>query len=167
MDLKQTVKDLQAQHSQFQEILLNLAKGQQEMMALLVTKKKTKKKVVINMGKRFKGPTWQVEIEEVSFEEDDNQDEDARSTRARGGINQISEDGDYSDEQYPPADDKYKQLEDILKDVEIQVVPGLEFGDLGLVPGVVIPHKFKIPIFSKYNGVSCPKLHIRSYVRKI
>ena len=32
--------------------------------------------------------------------------------------------------------------------------PGLHFGDLGLVPGVVIPHKFKIPIFSKYDGVS-------------
>ena len=72
MDLEKTVKDLQTQHSQFQEALLNLEKGQQEMMALLVTKKKTKKKVVINMGKRFKDPVRQVQIEEVSFEEDDN-----------------------------------------------------------------------------------------------
>ena len=39
MDLEQTVKDLQTQHAQFQETLLNLAKGQQEMMALLATKK--------------------------------------------------------------------------------------------------------------------------------
>ena len=44
---------------------------------------------------------------------------------------------------------------------------GLDFGELGLIPGVVIPHKFKVPIFSKYDGVSCPKLHLRSYVQKI
>ena len=31
----------------------------------------------------------------------------------------------------------------------------------------MIPHKFKAPVFVKYDGVSCPKLHIRSYVRKI
>ena len=99
--------------------------------------------------------------------EDENQDEVVRSTRVGGGNNQISEDKDYFDEQYPPANDKYKQLEDILKAVEIQVVPGLDFSDLGLVPGLVIPHKFKIPIFAKYDGVSCPKLHLRSYVCKI
>ena len=98
MDLEQTVKDLQTQHSQFQETLLNLAKGQQEMTTLLVTKKKTKKKVVINMGKRFKGPSLQVQIEEDSSEEDDNQDEDARSTHTRGGNIHISEDEDYSKE---------------------------------------------------------------------
>ena len=167
MDLEQTVKDLPTQNSQFQETLLNLAKGQQEMMTLLVMKKKTKKKDVINMGKRFKGPARQVQIEQFSSEEEDNQDEDARSTRVAVGNNQISKDEVYSDEQYPPADDKYKQLKDILKAVEIQVVPNLDFGDLGLVLGVVIPHKFKIPVFAKYDGVSCPKLHLRSYVRKI
>ena len=46
-------------------------------------------------------------------------------------------------------------------------MPGLDYGELGLVPGVVIPHKFKISVFAKYDGVSCPKLHLRSYVRKI
>ena len=46
-------------------------------------------------------------------------------------------------------------------------MPGLEFGDLGLSSGVVIPHKFKAPTFAKYDGASCPKLHLRSYVRKI
>ena len=72
MNLVQTIKDFQTQHSQFQETLLNLAKGQQELMVLLVTKKKTKKKVVINMGKRFKGPIQQVQDEEDSSEEDEN-----------------------------------------------------------------------------------------------
>ena len=59
------------------------------MMTLLVTKKKTKKKVVINTGKRFKGPTRLVQVEKDSSEEDENQDEDAMSSRARGGNNQI------------------------------------------------------------------------------
>ena len=51
--------------------------------------------------------------------------------------------------------------------MEIQKVPGLGFGDLGLVPGVVVPHKFKVPVFTKYDGVSRPKLHLKSYVCKI
>ena len=115
MDLEQTVKDLQTQNSQFQETLLTLAKGQQELMSLLVAKKKTKKKALINMGKRSKGPVLQVQVVEESSEEDENQDEDARSTRAGGGNNPNSEDEDYFDEQYPPTEDKYKQLENRLK----------------------------------------------------
>ena len=51
--------------------------------------------------------------------------------------------------------------------MEIQKVPGLDFGDLVLIPGVVIPHKFKVLNFSKYDGVSYPKLYPRLYVRKI
>ena len=100
MALEKTVKDLQTQHAQFQETLLNLAKGQQEMMALLVTKKKTKKRVVIlNMGRRFKGPARLAQIEEAfPEEEEDNQEEEARCTRARD--NQATEDEGYSEEQY-------------------------------------------------------------------
>ena len=77
------------------------------------------------------------------------------------------EEEDYLDEQYPPAGEKYKLLEERLKAMEIQKVPGLNFEELGLVSGVVIPPKFKTPTFSKYDGVSFPKLHLRSYVRKI
>ena len=85
MALEQTLKDLRTQHAQFQDTLLNLAKGQQEMMALLVTKNKTKKRVVIlNMGRRFKGPARLAQVEYVSSEEDENQEEDAKSTRAGG-----------------------------------------------------------------------------------
>ena len=51
--------------------------------------------------------------------------------------------------------------------MEIQKVSGLDFEELGLVSGIVIPPKFKAPIFAKYDGVSCPKMHLRSYVMKI
>ena len=51
--------------------------------------------------------------------------------------------------------------------MEIQRVPELDFEELGLVSGMVILQKFKVPTFSKYDGASCPKLHLRSFVRKI
>ena len=60
MDLEQTVKDLQAQNTQFQQLLKTLAKGQEELKNLLVEerKKKTKKVTgVLNMGRRFQGQT--------------------------------------------------------------------------------------------------------------
>ena len=60
----------------------------------------------------------------------------------------------YSEQQYPPADDKYKNLEERLAAMEIQRVPGLDFEELRLVSGIVIPPKFKEPLFSKYDGVS-------------
>ena len=104
------------------------------------------------MERRFKGPARLAQVEYFSSEEEDNQEEDVKSTRDGDGNNKIPEDENYSDEKYPPEDDKYKQLEDRLKVVEIQKVPGLDFGDLGLIPGVFIPHKFKVPIFAKYDG---------------
>ena len=51
--------------------------------------------------------------------------------------------------------------------MEIQKVPGLDFEELGLVSRVVIPQKLKVPVFAKYDGVSYPKMHLRSYVIKI
>ena len=81
-------------------------------------------------------------------------------------IKSLSDD-DYFEEQYPPSNVKYKQLEDRLKAVEIQAVPGLDFNNLGLIFGVVIPNKFKILVLAKYDRVSCPKHHLKSYMRKI
>ena len=63
---------------------------------------------------------------------------------------------DYLYEQYPPVDEKHKQLEDSLNAMDIQRVPGLDFEELSLVSRVVIPHKFKVPTFAKYDGVSYP-----------
>ena len=46
-------------------------------------------------------------------------------------------------------------------------MPGLNFADLGLISGVDIPTKLKIPTFAKYGGVSCLKPPVRSYDQKI
>ena len=51
--------------------------------------------------------------------------------------------------------------------MEIQRVSDLDFEELGLVSGIMMPPKFKVPLFAKYDGVSCPKMHLQSYVRKI
>src|SRR3954463_3278924 len=76
-----------------------------------------------------------------------------------------NEEDDHSgDEQ---DDEKYQQLEDRMKAMEIQKIPGLDFNDLGLIWYGFTTQKFKVPVFAKYDGVSCPKLHLRSYVRKI
>ena len=48
------------------------------------------------------------------------------------------------DEQYPPANEKYKLLEKRLKAMEIQKDPRLNFEELGLVSGVVIPPSSKL-----------------------
>ena len=163
MALEQTVKDFQAQNAQFQKLFLNLAKGKEELNSLITKEKKEKIKKpvgILNMGRRLKGPVKRA----LEFEEEnDDQEEDDKSMKAD---NQGSdeEEANYSDEQYPLADDKYKQLEDSLNVMEIQRVPGLDFEDLGLILGVMIPHKFKIPSFAKYDGVLCPKLHLWSYV---
>ena len=42
MDIEQTVKDLQAQNSQFQQLLLTLAKGKEELKTLLEKEKEKK-----------------------------------------------------------------------------------------------------------------------------
>ena len=56
MDLKQTVKDLQAHNSQFQQLLMTLAKGQEDLKALLEKNKEKKKSPgVATFGRRFQG----------------------------------------------------------------------------------------------------------------
>ncbi|KAK5810714.1 hypothetical protein PVK06_026031 [Gossypium arboreum] len=39
--------------------------------------------------------------------------------------------------------------------------------DLSLVPDLVLPHKFKMPEFEKYNGTTCPKAHITMFCRRM
>ncbi|CAL5207595.1 unnamed protein product [Lathyrus oleraceus] len=39
--------------------------------------------------------------------------------------------------------------------------------DMCLVPGLVIPPKFKLPISEKYKGDSCPRNHLVMFFRKM
>ncbi|KAI5396066.1 hypothetical protein KIW84_062310 [Lathyrus oleraceus] len=64
-------------------------------------------------------------------------------------------------------DHMFRRLEERLKVVEGQNALGVDVADLGLVPGVRVPPKFKVPVFDKYNGNSCPKTHVQAYFRKM
>lgn len=43
----------------------------------------------------------------------------------------------------------------------------MDITDLGLVPRVRVPPKFKVPVFDKYTGITCTKTHVRAYYRKM
>ncbi|KAA3478352.1 Gag-pro-like protein [Gossypium australe] len=45
--------------------------------------------------------------------------------------------------------------------------PGINAKDLSLVPDLVLPNKFKMPEFEKYNGTSCPEAHITMFCRRM
>ena len=72
------------------------------------------------MGRIFRGPAKRALEFATPSNEEDNQEEDNKSVKEE-------EEADYSEEQYPPANDKYKQLEDCLNAMEIQRVLGLDF----------------------------------------
>ena len=59
-------------------------------------------------------------------------------------------------------------LEQRLKAVENQnTLKGLNPNDLNLVSDLVIPPHFKMPRFEKYDGTSCPKMHLVMYYNKM
>ncbi|XP_040930623.1 uncharacterized protein [Gossypium hirsutum] len=44
---------------------------------------------------------------------------------------------------------------------------GVDAKELSLVPNLVLPHKFKMPEFEKYNGTTCPEAHIKMFCRRM
>ncbi|XP_058757655.1 uncharacterized protein LOC131630928 [Vicia villosa] len=60
----------------------------------------------------------------------------------------------------------FRGLEERMRAMEGQGL-GMDINDLGLVPGVRVPPKFKVPDFEKYKGNTCPKTHVRAYYRKM
>ena len=143
-------------------MFISQAKGQEDLKTLILKEKKKKKVGILNMGRRF-GERLEHKTDLTSLsKEGENQEREKNHSPV------VSDnDTDYDEEQYPPTENRYKQLEDRLSAMEIQKIHCLDFGELGLVSGVMIPHKFKAQVFSKYDGVSCPKLYLCSYVRKI
>ncbi|XP_050897279.1 uncharacterized protein LOC127104114 [Lathyrus oleraceus] len=61
----------------------------------------------------------------------------------------------------------FHMMEDKLKAIEGLNTFGLDAADMCLVQGVNIPHKFKVPNFEKYQGITYPKTHIRAFCRKM
>src|ERR1051325_10465662 len=114
MALEQTVKDLQAQNAQLQEVVTSLVQGQEDLKKLIARKKKVIG--VLNMGRRHKGGprvVSRVVLSDRSVETNEsikNNEEDQREPE--------NKEEDYENDQYSFEDDKYKQLEDRLNAVE-------------------------------------------------
>ena len=99
---KQSIKALQAQNAQFQELIMSLAQGQEELKALLVKKKK-KSIVLFNTGRRF-GNTLQNEADQAGSSVGKGSPQGGRVPSLVVSDNET----DFNEEQYPPAEDKYK-----------------------------------------------------------
>ncbi|XP_050902843.1 uncharacterized protein LOC127115307 [Lathyrus oleraceus] len=68
-----------------------------------------------------------------------------------------------------PADieRRFQMMEERFKAMQGPDTFGLDPADMCLVPDVKIPPKFKVPSFEKYQGITCPKTHIRAFCRKM
>src|SRR3954468_8872958 len=168
MESEASIKNLEAQNAQVQVAILELAKGQQELKALIIKKKKKPKGSVgvSHLRRKIKIPVKRFKKPPIPETVGDDEQDDNQSNQGSAKPSLLSnEEDDHSGDELD--DEKYQQLEERMKAMEIQKISGLDFKDLGLVSDIVIPPKFKVPVFAKYDGVSCPKLHMRSYVRKI
>ena len=64
--------------------------------------------------------------------------------------------------------EKYELLKERMRAMEgINIPESLDATKLSLVPSLLIPHRFKTPIFDKYDGTKCPITHLIIYCRKI
>ena len=99
---EQSIKALQAQNAQFQELIMSLAQGQQDLKTLL--SKKKKKRTVLFNPRRKSGNGSRNEVEQTtpSVGKDSPQEREVPSPVVSDNKT------DYNDEQYPPAEDKYK-----------------------------------------------------------
>ena len=59
-------------------------------------------------------------------------------------------------------------LDKKLKEIEgVNDLGSVDPRELSLVPDVVIPPKFKMPKFEKYDGTKCPENHLATYCNKM
>ena len=66
------------------------------------------------------------------------------------------------------AQRKLELIEERMKAMEGSDVHGLvDASKMSLVPDLVLPPKFKVPTFDKYDGTKCPSAHLYIYCRKM
>ena len=66
------------------------------------------------------------------------------------------------------AQEKYRSLEERLKAIEgTEAFSALSTKEHSLVPNLVLPPKFKVSDFEKYDGTRCPKAHLVMFCRKM
>ena len=59
-------------------------------------------------------------------------------------------------------------LDEKLKEMEgVNDLGSVDPKELCLVPDLVIPSKFKMPKFEKYDGTKCPEIHLATYCHEM
>ncbi|XP_052484210.1 uncharacterized protein LOC128039771 [Gossypium raimondii] len=73
-----------------------------------------------------------------------------------------------NDELPKQLEEKYKWLEEKFRAMEcVESYYGIDAKELSLVPELVLPYKFKMPEFEKYNRTSSPEAHISMFCRRM
>lgn len=62
---------------------------------------------------------------------------------------------------------RMREPESLVESMKAPSLYGTNVTDLCLVPGVVIPPKFKTLDFKKYKGTTCPRVHLRMFCNKM
>ena len=66
------------------------------------------------------------------------------------------------------AQRKLELIEERLRMVEgLDAYSLVDASKMSLVPDLVLPPKFKVPTFDKYDGTKCPSTHLYMYYRKM
>ncbi|KAE8675697.1 putative RNA-directed DNA polymerase (Reverse transcriptase), Ribonuclease H [Hibiscus syriacus] len=70
---------------------------------------------------------------------------------------------------YSQYEERFKWMDEAIRNMKCVDTfhKELEARELSLVPDLVIPHDFKMPDFEKYDGTSCPLIHLRMFCRKM
>ena len=63
------------------------------------------------------------------------------------------------------AQRKFELIEERLKGSDVYAL--VDARTMSLVPDLVLPPKFKVPTFDKYDGTRCPSAHLYMYCRKM
>ncbi|CAL1413176.1 unnamed protein product [Linum trigynum] len=65
-------------------------------------------------------------------------------------------------------EEKLEHMNERIRSIEgVESYEPMDASKLCLVPDVVIPHKFQMPEFERYNGTTCPKSHLVMYCNKM
>ncbi|XP_058729317.1 uncharacterized protein LOC131601500 isoform X2 [Vicia villosa] len=185
----QLMEQMNTQMTQFMEALANVTRGQEDLRVLVENSRRTE-----NVGGQYglyDDVSGRIENnhDENEFRQPAhvpynpfNQNQGfpppppSRLLGGRGHHNRGNQDFDFenvdqlsrhSAEGVQDDGGKIRLIEERLRAVEGKGVLGMDITDLGLVPGVRVPPKFKVPIFDKYNGATCPMTHVKAYYRKM
>ncbi|XP_016679311.1 uncharacterized protein [Gossypium hirsutum] len=83
-------------------------------------------------------------------------------------FDEAAKEGKASTELPKQWEDRYRWLEEKFKALEsADSNQGIDTKDLSLVPDLVLPPKFKMLEFEKYNGTRCPGAHITMFCRRM